>query len=35
LRASAQYRLTVAANLLRRLCSRVLDPAAAGDLDAL
>jgi xanthine dehydrogenase small subunit len=34
LRASAEYRLTVAANLLRRLCLRVLNPAAGWDLDA-
>ncbi|HEY7245227.1 MAG TPA: xanthine dehydrogenase small subunit [Xanthobacteraceae bacterium] len=34
LRAGAQYRLTVAVNLLRRLALRVLDPSVGWDLDA-
>jgi xanthine dehydrogenase small subunit len=34
LRASAEYRLMIAANLLRRFCLRVLNPTTGWDLDA-
>lgn len=34
LRGTADYRTTVAANLLRRLCLRVLNPSGGWDLDA-